>query len=37
MFRNVRFYRLEGPWPESDEALSSKLESARFETGGPLT
>jgi recombination associated protein RdgC len=37
MFRNVRFYRLEGPWPESDEDLSSKLESARFETCGPLT
>jgi recombination associated protein RdgC len=37
MFRNVRFYRLEGSWPDSDEALSQKLESARFEPCGPLT
>jgi recombination associated protein RdgC len=37
MFRNVRFYRLEGSWPEGEEALSKQLESARFETCGPLT
>ncbi len=37
MFRNVRFYRLEGSWPESEEALSGKLEAAGFEPCGPLT
>ena len=37
MFRNVRFYRLEGDWPESEEALSRSLEAAGFEPCGPLT
>ena len=37
MFRNVRFYRLEGHWPDSEAALSKALESARFEACGPLT
>jgi len=37
MFRNVRFYRFEGDWPESEEALSQKLESAGFKSCGPLT
>jgi recombination associated protein RdgC len=37
MFRNVRYYRLEGPWPDSEEALSKKLEAACFESCGPLT
>ena len=37
MFRNVRFYRFEGVWPQSDEALSLKLESAGFKSCGPLT
>ena len=37
MFRNVRYYRLEGPWPDSEKALSKKLESAAFESCGPLT
>ena len=37
MFRNIRFYRLEGTWPESEAALSKALEAARFETCGPLT
>ena len=37
MFRNVRFYRLDGAWPESEEALSTGLEQAGFEPCGPLT
>ncbi|MDZ7645455.1 MAG: recombination-associated protein RdgC [Woeseiaceae bacterium] len=37
MFRDIRYYRLESPWPDSDEALSGKLEDAAFEPCGPLT
>lgn len=37
MFRNVRFYRLDGSWPDSEEALSEKLETAGFKSCGPLT
>jgi len=37
MFRNVRYYRLDGVWPESEEALSKCLEQAGFEPCGPLT
>jgi recombination associated protein RdgC len=37
MFRNVRYYRLDGVWPESEEALSQCLEQAGFEPCGPLT
>lgn len=37
MFRNVRFYRIEGKWSESEEALSQKLSSAAFKSCGPLT
>jgi len=37
MFRNVRYYRLESTWPESEEELSKNLESAGFEPCGPLT
>jgi len=37
MFRNVRFYRIDGAWPDSEEALSQKLESAGFKSCGPLT
>lgn len=37
MFRNVRFYRLDGSWPDSEEALSKKLETAGFKSCGPLT
>ena len=37
MFRNVRFYRLEGPWPDSEKALSGKLQAASFAPCGPLT
>jgi recombination associated protein RdgC len=37
MFRNIRFYRLDGTWPESEKALSTSLEKAGFEPCGPLT
>ncbi len=37
MFRNVRFYALDGEWPESEEALSGNLETAAFEPCGPFT
>ena len=37
MFRNVRFYSLEGDWPASEEALSKNLENAGFEPCGPFT
>ena len=37
MFRNVRFYSLEGDWPASEEALSADLEKAGFEPCGPFT
>jgi len=37
MFRNVRYYRLDGSWPEGEEALSECLEKAGFEPCGPLT
>jgi recombination associated protein RdgC len=37
MFRNVRFYRFDGSWPEGEEALSKSLEKAGFEPCGPLT
>ncbi len=37
MFRNLRLYRFEGAWPDSEESLSSALEAAAFEPCGPLT
>jgi len=37
MFRNLRYYRLDSDWPESEEALSQNLEKAGFEPCGPLT
>ena len=37
MFRNVRFYSLEGDWPASEEALSKDLANAGFEPCGPFT
>ena len=37
MFRNLRFYRLESQWPESEEAVSTALEQAAFAPCGPLT
>ena len=37
MFRNVRFFHLEGDWPDSEEAVSEKLRKSAFEPCGPLT
>lgn len=37
MFRNVRFYKLDSDWPDSEKALSKLLEKAGFEPCGPLT
>jgi len=37
MFRNLRFYRLDSPWPASEEELSEELSTAGFEPCGPLT
>lgn len=31
MFRNVRFFRLESPWPESEQSLSELLSSVAFQ------
>ena len=30
MFRNIRFYRISSPWPDSEEALSEKLSENAF-------
>ena len=37
MFRNIRYYRLESDWPDSEKALSKQLEKAAFTPCGPLT
>jgi len=37
MFRNLRLYRVDGPWPDGEDALSQQLASAGFEPCGPLT
>jgi recombination associated protein RdgC len=37
MFRNLRFYRVEGAWPDSEDALSEALDQAGFEPCGPFT
>jgi recombination associated protein RdgC len=37
MFRNVRYYRLENDWPDSEKTLSKELEKAGFKPCGPLT
>jgi recombination associated protein RdgC len=37
MFRNVRYYRLDSDWPDSEEVLSQSLEQAAFEPCGPMT
>ena len=37
MFRNVRFFHLEGDWPDSEDAVSEKLRKSAFEPCGPLT
>ena len=34
MFRNIRFYRLASPWPESEESLSTALEENAFSPCG---
>ncbi len=36
MFRNVRFYRLEGDWPATEEMLSAQLAHAAFRPCSPL-
>jgi len=35
MFRNLRLYRLHSPWPDSEEGLSTALDSAPFTPCGP--
>lgn len=37
MFRNLRYYSLQGTWPDSEDALSNALEKAGFKPCGPLT
>jgi recombination associated protein RdgC len=37
MFRNVRYFRLDSDWPDSETALSEALENAGFSPCGPLT
>jgi len=37
MFRNLRFYRLQSPWPESEATLSDKLAEVHFKPCGPFT
>ena len=37
MFRNLRLYRLRSPWPDSEEALSHRLEDASFKPCGSLS
>jgi len=37
MFRNIRFFSLDGVWPDSEESLSRSLETAAFRPCGPLT
>lgn len=37
MFRNVRLYHLDSPWPDSEESLDEALQSASFVPCGPLT
>ncbi|NND54573.1 MAG: recombination-associated protein RdgC [Gammaproteobacteria bacterium] len=36
MFRNVRFYRVSSPWPETEAALSALLAKCSFVPVGPL-
>ncbi len=37
MFRNVRFFHVDGDWPDSEDAVSEKLQRSAFEPCGPLT
>jgi recombination associated protein RdgC len=37
MFRNLRLYRLQSPWPESEEALSDRLAEGAFKPCSPFS
>ena len=37
MFRNVRFFRLDGDWPDSEDSVSERLAGSAFKPCGPLT
>ena len=37
MFRNVRLFRLDGNWPDSEQSVSQNLEKSAFKPCGPLT
>ena len=37
MFRNARFFHLNGDWPDSEQAVSRQLEQSAFKPCGPLT
>jgi recombination associated protein RdgC len=37
MFRNLRFYRVDAPWPDSEPELSERLAEAAFTPCGTLT
>lgn len=37
MFRNLRYFRFDGNWPDTEESLSSALQQAEFSPCGPLT
>lgn len=37
MFRNLRCYRFDGTWPDTEESLSTALQEAEFSPCGPLT
>src|SRR5690349_10499177 len=37
MFRSVRFYSVQSPWPDSEQALSEKLAAAAFKPCGSYT
>jgi len=37
MFRNVRYYRFEGNWPGTEDAVSAELATSEFRPCGPLS
>jgi len=37
MLRNLRLYRLQSPWPESESALSERLAEVAFQPCGPFS
>ena len=37
MFRNVSFFRLDGAWPDSENAVSERLAVVPFKPCGPFT